>query len=389
METTGRPSAAAHRHNSSRSRRWIRYSLRALFALVAIAALPAWWLRSELDDLADEHEAIAKLQSAGVHVTTAPAEPLWFWRLVPTSLAPRAERAERIESWPNPRAITDAEMALVGRLTAAKYLSIADSAVTNDDLTPCANLNKLDGLNLTNCRGVTNEGLRHFMGACGMKYLDLGATPVGDDGAQLIAKFKDLQMLGLLYTHVTDASMPQIICLKELRILLLPRGVTSRGLRAIGELSQLNNVGVWLRRGDDVEALRLVCRLPKLSSLTISGDGLTDVGLETILIAKGLRSLYIHGGNFSEAGLARLREVHPSPSLDVSIALRSMDEEDDVYDRGRPMFANDEPAAVAPRRFVGEGVDQAPNYVRPAPDPRRRLRRPPVHRPDAKTDAND
>jgi len=68
--------------------RWLSYSLRGLFVLVLLAALPAWWIRNQLDGFAAEHEAIELLRSQGATVYTKPAEPEWLWKHLPGGTTP-------------------------------------------------------------------------------------------------------------------------------------------------------------------------------------------------------------------------------------------------------------------------------------------------------------
>jgi len=79
-------------------RRWLSYSLRGLFLLVFVAALPTWWIRSELDGFAAEHEAIVRLRSLWAAVYTRPAEPRWLWGRFPgaTKWPPAAPKL----AWP-------------------------------------------------------------------------------------------------------------------------------------------------------------------------------------------------------------------------------------------------------------------------------------------------
>lgn len=114
-----------------RRRRGVRFSLRVLLALAVAAALPPWWLPLQLDQMAAEQSAIAALRSADVRVYIEPAEPRWFWCLVPNTLTPGPGWAAHVESDEIPRAITGAEMPAIGRLTRLKLLQVAIVARRN------------------------------------------------------------------------------------------------------------------------------------------------------------------------------------------------------------------------------------------------------------------
>lgn len=237
------------------ARRWLRYSLRGLLLLMLLAALGAWWVRIALDDLNAEHDAILKLQAARVSIYTRPAQPQWFWRIVPRSIAHDPVRAWNLSAGGNNPPLNESQMRLLARLRGLKQLNISDLGITDDDLSACAGMTDLEDLMLANCRKLTHDGLRHFANAGKLLSLNLWLTPIDDGAMEVISRFTRLQSLRLLYTHVTDASMPQILSLKRLMILDLPRGVTSRGLRGIDALGQILHLGVWLHRGDDIKAL--------------------------------------------------------------------------------------------------------------------------------------
>lgn len=317
-------------------RRWPRYSLRALFALTLGVALPAWWFRIQLDELATEHDAIVRLRSAGAHVTTAPAEPQWFWKHVPKIVAPYAERAVRLEAANYKCTVGSGEMPLVARLTHLKSLFLGRLPIEDDDLAACATLTELEYLNFTNCRRLTSKAIGHFRNARRLRHLDFGATPIDDGALETIVTFEQLEDLRLLHTHVTDASMPQVVRLKGLKMLNLPRGVTSRGLRQIEQLTSLTHLSVYLRAGEDVEDLRHICRLQRLRSLDIRGH-VSDAGLQIIAKAKGLERLWIGGNGFSDGALADLKRSPRSRPLDVTTFTSwNKDEDDWIYAHGSP-----------------------------------------------------
>lgn len=316
------------------TRRWRRYSLRTLFALMFVAALPAWWFRTELTDLVEEHEAMVRLRDAGLHVVARPAEPRWFWKRVPEWLAPYRERAESVDSWGGKHVVSDDDVRLIGRLTHLKHLALEQQeAVTDANLAACQGLTALEWLRLGYCPGLTDEGLRHFSGARAMMALNLNGTRVGDACADTISLFPRLESLGLLSTGLTDASMPRILTLRSLRMLTLPAGVTANGLRQISELDQLEFLDVSIHPGEEVAVLSRVCRLPKLERLTVRGEGLTDAGVNIIVAKVGLKELDVYGGAFSAAGFEALGLLARSINVFVALPDRYLQVRHDVPPR--------------------------------------------------------
>ncbi|MGH7134151.1 MAG: leucine-rich repeat domain-containing protein [Pirellulales bacterium] len=341
--------------NPRRRFHWRQYSIRALLTLVLVASVPAWWLRIELDRLASEHDAIEKLRSAGAHVTTAPAEPQWFWRHLPKTVAPYPERAERLEAANYNCTVGSGEMPLVARLTHLKSLFLGRLPIEDDDLAACTTLTELEYLNFTNCRRLASKAIGHFRNARRLRHLDFGATPIDDAALETIVTFEQLEDLRLSYTHVSDASMPQIVRLKGLKMLNLPRGVTSRGLRQIERLTSLTHLSVYLRAGEDVEDLRHICRLQRLRSLHIRGH-VSDAGLEMIANVNSLERLSIFGNGFSDGALADLKRSPRSRPLDVTTFTSwNKDEDDRIYAHGLPTRAEQTIAVPSPGRRPRRG----------------------------------
>jgi hypothetical protein len=308
-------------------RRWARFGLRSLLALVLIAALPCAWFRAELDELAAEHEVIVQLEEAGAHVMTIEAQPQWFWRLVPEWLAPHRLRAIDVQHWATEQNIRETvkpagprEVALVARLSRLKGVVFAHSPnITDEDLRAFSAMRDLEAFVLINCPRITEHGLENLSRAYGLLALSLNSTSAGDGCMQVITRLRRLQSLDLYGTNVTDASAAEIARLTELRQLVLPREVTSKGLRDLMALNRLDGLDVWLHPGKDVEALGCVRLLPLLEYLTLHGDGLSDAGLRIALELPRLKQLHIYGGKLTSDGLRALLRAPSAIALQVDM----------------------------------------------------------------------
>lgn len=329
-------------------RPWRRYWLRMLAAFVVLGALPAWWLWSEIRALALENEMIVALRGAGAEISTAPAQPQWFWRCVPEALAPHRERAVAAESGVREQPIAGTELWLIGRLKHLKQLAVRDSTIGDDDLAACRGLTQLERLRLTGCPNLTDAALRHFAAARGIRSLDMSGTAAGDGCLETISTFGPLDELRLSETRVTDSSVPRIGQFTSLQSLALPRGVTSRGLQDIASLDRLTRVDVWVHCREDVAALRAVCSLPRLTHLTIRGDGLTDAGLELVSGATGLEELSILGGYTIGPALVGLKKLPKLRQLSLGV---------DVVTPPPPMPKGD--ASGPPAEIDQRGLDEA------------------------------
>lgn len=322
------------RCHKKRKRAWCRYSVRGLFALVLAAALPFWWLRIRLDRMRAERDAVQKLQHLGVAVVTrSPSELDVLPRILAERLMPDYEPAEMV--FIEDDRLQPNQLALLSCMTSLEQMALINSSAKDENLWPCSNLLKLRTVQLTNCRCITAHALWHFATASDLEQLDLSFTRVDDDAAGILARFPRLAWLGLEFTYVTDQSMRVILGLSELRFLSLPRGVTASGLRGITRLNRLEDLRISIRKGDDVQVLTPISRLPNLSTLTITGAGLTDAGLSVLSQAAALKRIDIHGGHVSDAALSRLSGEPQFQSLTINVAIYGDGEEDELYASGQ------------------------------------------------------
>jgi len=349
-------SQAAVRRGTLGRRRWLRYSLRGLFAAVLVAALPVWWLRLEVDDLAAEHDAIVKLRQLGADIFTAPAEPRWFWKRMPTTLARHAERAVNVFLDAD-SSLRDENLPLVARCRRVENLHInitnPTCSITDSGLGCLAQLTTLKSLGIRNCHSVTGAGLRNFVKCGGLTSVDLTGSAVEDAVADYLVLFPSLSGLALSGTRLTDAAMPTVALLTGLRGLSLPQSVTSNRLTFLLPLHKMENLHISLHASDDVAALEAVCAFAKLEQLSLSGQGLTDGGLKAITQARGLKALYLCQGPTTLDGLAALKTLPKLRLLEFEAAPPRLSQVD-VQDLLAPLFVTfpDDPLGLGQGKAV-------------------------------------
>ncbi len=116
---------------------------------------------------------------------------------------------------------SDAEMALVGKLTLIDELHAGRSS-------------------------ITDAGLAHLKGLTRLRLLNLGDTAITDAGLVHLKGLTSLQHLELAHTHVTDAGLVHLKGLTHLRDLdLTNTRVTDAGLSSLKALVNLKSVGLW------------------------------------------------------------------------------------------------------------------------------------------------
>ena len=144
-------------------------------------------------------------------------------------------------------------------------------------------------LNLTQCRMITNEGLKHLASLENLRELFLREANINDEGLKHLAPLKNLTALDLSQTNIEDAGLAH--------------------LRTLTELITLNLWGATKISGDGLIHLE---PLKKLSKLVLMDIPLTDAELAPLEDLKNLSNLYLHGTNTTQAGKDKLIKSLPN-----------------------------------------------------------------------------
>jgi hypothetical protein len=118
-----------------------------------------------------------------------------------------------------------------------------------------------------------------------LELLDLSGTPITDEGLKALRELKDLKQLNLGGTKVKDAGLKELAGLKGLQVLSLTgTQVTNDGLKELVGLKDLQSLG-------------------------LSSTKVTDAGLRELKDLKSLRRLDFYGEEVTDAALRTLREI--------------------------------------------------------------------------------
>ena len=157
---------------------------------------------------------------------------------------PRVQRGQKLDLFDSP--VTDRELAsLVEGLGTLRFLSLADTRVTDAGMPHVAHLTDLEELHLDNT-AVTDAGIQLLGGLRHLRILDLKGTRVTDAGLAYLQPLTNLQGLYLTRTATTDDGLRHLAALHDLRILILwDTGVTDLGLRHLHPLEHLSELILW------------------------------------------------------------------------------------------------------------------------------------------------
>jgi len=174
-----------------------------------------------------------------------------------------------------------------------QMLDLFQMDVCDQDLLTLVNgLENLRFLSLADT-DITNRCLSHLQGMKDLRELHLDNTKVNDDGLPLLTAFENLEILDLKETSVTNEGLARLKPLRNLRGLYLTR--TSIGDAGLVHLSNF----------------------PKLQILILWQTKITDQGLVHLESLKNLQELILWNTDVTEEGARRLREA--LPDCDISL----------------------------------------------------------------------
>ncbi len=215
-------------------RRYLRFSVRGLIALVLVIGLGLGWI---VRSARIQREAVASITRAGGSLEyewqwdnrrNAPQEvprtPRWLADLTGVELFDYVVTA-RVK-----QADADAQIAHVGRLSALVELHLSGTNASDSGISHLAGLTDLKILRLNQTR-ITDVGLAHLSRLRNLEWLDLGGTRVSDAGLVHLAALSNLKWLDLSGTRVAGAGLVHLSALSNLtRLNLDDTQVTDAGL---------------------------------------------------------------------------------------------------------------------------------------------------------------
>ncbi len=142
---------------------------------------------------------------------------------------------------------------------------------------------------------------------------------VSDSDLHRLNQFRDLNILDLSLTHITDEGMQEIKTLGGITELNLyfAQYVTDEGVAAIKDWKKLKRLNLQGTKAGD-SALEHIAGITTLESLNLGSTLMTDVGLERLTSLPNLKELTMGGNELGDAGLQALRQMPGLTYLDLS-----------------------------------------------------------------------
>jgi len=283
-------------------RRWFQFSLKWLFVLIALVAVPCAWLAWKLEHKRRERAAVAEFERIGASViydwfyrhTDSPPGPAWARRLLGYDFF-----AEVDTIYVRPGGLGPA-MAHLGALRQLKELHFAGT-VNNSSLVYVEGLQNLEILSLAGTR-VTDAGLFHLRGLTRLEELYLDDTAVTGTGFIYLKGLKRLKGLTLGGTMVTGAGLVDLGNLEQLN--LTDTLVNDDLVSHLVGLTKITDAGL-----DHLKALT------NLEGLDLTATRVTDAGMVQLAKFANLRRLFLRGTHVTAVGIAEIRQALPMDEL--------------------------------------------------------------------------
>lgn len=232
----------------------------------------------------------------------------------------------------NSQLVTDAGVRELGRLKKLEHLNLNYTKATGASLdvlagaplqtlsvsqfddTAAAHLRLFPELRELTCRdaALTKVGLAHFAGLRRLDLLDLSnARQLTDDGFAPLAKLAGLRRLIATGTNLGDQGVRHLAALNLLTELHLGgSALTDAGMRAIGDLVGVSGLLISKDATQVTDrGLEFFWRLHQLRHLSLHAPGITGSGFAPLTELAELRDLYLEGSGLTDAAFPHLAEV--------------------------------------------------------------------------------
>ena len=333
-------------------RRWFRWSLRTLFAVLTVLSICLMLLVSWHDRAKRQHDARVAISSDISNTVwyengldpeyDAPPVPPFlrglldfdhFYSVVDVSLDEASDdQLGLLANFPNLEYLclfsapqcTDAGLEKIKRLKRLKGLILFDVPWLNDrTLELIGTLKGLQRLQLECGNKVSDVGLAQLSDLRELKSLTLKCgLGVTDRGLATLAKLSRLEELGL---NLDDASNVTIEHIDMSWFVEILSGQTDSGScrsRSLGELKQLTSLQIAGNAALSDECLSHLDEIPGLQSLALrTTAGLSDSALTHLGKLESLQTLVLicGAGTGTDAGMANLTALRSLKKLDISL----------------------------------------------------------------------
>jgi len=276
----------------------LQRNLRAIMAIALVLAVLFGWREYVVHT---QRDAVAAIERAGGSVSYD-----WDWR---NGQPLRSSSLPRWRQW----LIREFGPDLFGHVVAVN-LHGRDGATADSVLKHVGRLRRLEYLSLFNS-AVTDEGLASLRNLTSLKTLHLHNTAVRGLGLAHLERMADLEVLMLPHLPISDAELAHLAGLTKLkRLSLSGKQLTNAGLTHLAAMQQMENLSL---RQTSITTLEPIRALTQLKFLDLVGSPIDDPGLKTVAGFAKLELLWLGSTRVSDAGLMHLDGLPNLRMLDL------------------------------------------------------------------------
>ncbi len=284
----------------------IQRNRRAIMAIALVVAFLLGWREYVVHT---QRAAVAAIERAGGSVSYD-----WEWRNGrPLRLGNgRRSTAGSVPRW-RKWLVSALGPDLFGNVVAVNLHGRKD-AMADFVLKDVARLRGLEFLSLFDS-AVTDEGLASLRDLTGLKVLHLHGTAVRGPGVAHLERMASLEELMLPDRPVSDAEVAHLAGLTNLRHLRLSgKQLTNAGLAHLGAMPQMENLSL---RNTSITTLEPIRAMTQLRFLDVVGSPIDDAGLKPVAGFTKLWCLWLGSTRVTDAGLVHLDGLPSLMDLDL------------------------------------------------------------------------
>ena len=255
---------------SSERRRWFQFRLHTLLIAVLVLSLPLSWFALMLRRARTQKETVEVIRRLGGHVCYD-----WEIETQGNPFEPIPPRPHRVPAWLRNSLGDDFSDEVAS-------VSFYGQPVQDTDLERLKVFKDLKILYLTESH-ITDSGLEYVAFLSKLERLELESTCITDVGLQHINQLANLRILNLGSTKITDAGLKHLEVMTNLEELSLRNTeITDAGLKSIGALAGLKTLELQRTRISDA-GLVYLNGLVELQLLQLySNSDVTEHGVRTL-----------------------------------------------------------------------------------------------------------
>ena len=204
--------------------------------------------------------------------------------------------------------LSEAAMEELSEFPALEQIRCAQTSVGDAELKQLGKLETLRAIDLSQCDGVTVEGIKSLTKCPKLTFLKVSGDAIDNQCMAEVGKMKSLRVLGISDTAVDDEGIAELAGLNLSEVQMTRTKVGDDGIKILSKMKGLKSLNLRDTRLTDT-AVGYISGLEYLTKLDLSEctePGITDACASEIAKMKNLKSLNLWATGFSDEGVEEL-----------------------------------------------------------------------------------